>query len=1613
MNTLNKLADFLFQSGLEKEAAELLKIAAYTKEDLQEQFPNLFRFYRDDINPNMAAGIFKGINKLLEKDSNVLSDVQKFEELQGLLKGQKKQKIDKFFKSIIKEYGKDVPIEDLEAARVKGLGKEEILFLLKDRQNHSWQEKVDMAYQFNDNKARINGLGADASITKFENIDIAHSKIFANFGGDEYLREFYSEIRDEAIKTSDVVYNSKNYIVVATKSVKASQYWEQSVVTTDKDGEIHSGLCTARHSGNYFNSYYDPKEQLIFVIITKHTPTMLEIPYTKFSDKNYFWNLISMQVVLDEGTGNAEVIEGQGSTVNRNNDDVSKADIAIALGDEHQAIFEEIKKYIIDRWTVSKLDFNPKGENYKEKSALNLFKDLNESGVYSTSNQLKQLNNFISSKNLSDLLLDDAVKEATKELSDESLMNIFKYSEYDYGYVTSIPISQFFQFYEILKDKSLLQDELILKLEKADLNLFLEVFISEDNYNYKKLFLMLPEQKVIDIFLKKDAKEGYRASKELSQSQLKSCINIAKEKRDLYSNKKLFSYVLEACKKNFYSIVKPYKFFSRPHEYGDLSYFTDIFLNMFIKIEDDKLMLALKVSDDNIDSFNYIYKKFLSNHQNENDKKEVSNKLKNFFSKINLTDVNKFLEPKDDSDDIINESSYRCAGDFLSAIKDFNPNKIYDLASESIIKLDGIESVEAVEAFKHLFTILALKEKAPEKISEEEASGAAYSLGKKIRSKIGGFVDGSQDLGFRLYFLNEYNLKKYKNILIRSYFEKNILQDEAAYSITDLAIEVSKSNLKSRVGVFFGKEMDNSVYDLALELFKKRLSQGSGLDALSEEDETRFVQGARRTLRGGTGGISEEILKILFKDFNFFKKIVSQFDFGSFRSALISKRLVSELGKKYVYFLGVYLISNIQKVFTSAGKKELFLELAAAGLENKDIENLFYEDTADPVFLCSRRANLIAKDFKFQDSARFKEKVEKSLQEVSERSKDDFSIAKKLPSIVSRPELKDVITNNPDALKNIIETYKNYLLKNNSRSQLEIIKSIEKLGYIINESDLDNNNFVEMVKIYREGLAGLKFNIIFKDVFDIKDKSQFNIKNFANILGKDLFNKFRTDKDLIKTLISKSDYGKDGEFLSSTRIREYKDFMFDKSTVETCIYEMSKGRQRVIGKLLSYEEMDFIINNFSYGIIPFIENLSTSNLDRFLTAFDEEVVLKYYKMFEKHLKESVRRTSFKGFFGLSKTKFLINAPEDMQNEIINHIYYGNDDLKISDEQLVGLITGGYKIGTEEVNKIYLNEELLNKAVLSIDIQKIIKETHTLRELFHHYGIKLEDGSAEEKFEALNILSVLFEKMNPKDIENNNLSYLYNKMKKKSNVDLDMISYLKSRVSDPVINNKDKHYIQKFISEGLHKNDQYELITSWITKNTDMLKITSDEFEEEVTSEIPVGEKIESLQVQSPEDDSKEILRNRIKDNLLKTLSEYDKIAKLIVPELSLTLDKTSKLHYINFLIFVYLYDRKILDSDIVLNQKGDKYEVKAAEFFSKASDYFDSFDNIEKFIDYLISYSEEIAGAISVDEELLPQNLDLSVSQPETKEISEEILEKNSSKKRYDQIKNIFSKVGK
>ena len=131
MNTLNKLADFLFQSGLEKEAAELLKIAAYTKEDLQEQFPNLFRFYRDDINPNMAAGIFKGINKLLEKDSNALSDVQKFEELQGLLKGQKKQKIDKFFKSIIKEYGKDVPIEDLEAARVKGLGKEEIFISFK------------------------------------------------------------------------------------------------------------------------------------------------------------------------------------------------------------------------------------------------------------------------------------------------------------------------------------------------------------------------------------------------------------------------------------------------------------------------------------------------------------------------------------------------------------------------------------------------------------------------------------------------------------------------------------------------------------------------------------------------------------------------------------------------------------------------------------------------------------------------------------------------------------------------------------------------------------------------------------------------------------------------------------------------------------------------------------------------------------------------------------------------------------------------------------------------------------------------------------------------------------------------------------------------------------------------------------------------------------------------------------------------------------------------------------------------------------------------------------------------------------------------------------------
>ena len=838
MNSINKLADFLFQSGLEKEAAELLKIAAYTKEDLEKQFPNLFKFYRDDINPNMAAGMFKGVEKLLDTDPNALSGIQKFEDLQSLLKSQRKQKIDKFFRSIIKEYGKDVLIEELESARKKGLNKEEILFLLRDKQNHSWQEKIDMAYQFNDNKARIEGLGASASITKFENIDIAHSKIFSNFGGDKYLREFYSGIRDEALKSSDVVYNSKKYIVVATKSEKASQYWEQSAVSIDKNGEIIAGLCTARHNFNYFNDYYDKDSSLIFVIITKDIPTILEIPYTKFSSKNYAWNLISMQVrrlsdLEERGESNSklndktEIVQGEGATVNRQNENVFTEDIAVALGDELDNVLSSINNYMDKIWSgkTDPLELSIKSD-YRDKSRLGFVADFSPNKFYSKEN-LEQFQFFSTGRSISDLIIEESIYSETKNIPDEYLIKLIRYASIRNDY----EIVQYFTFSQMFKDKSLFKKEFSHKIKNSGLNIISGFIFDIMKNKSEAVYSVYSNQEIIDIISEFSALDII--GKENSQSYKKSVIveylkhlNKAKtefvsydgeeESKPLYIKRyrsidKDIIYEASSFGKSLVSeSFEPYEYFKGVSvDLLGAEIFPDVFYSMFAKIDEDKFAELLKEDRKNlfyVQNFTDAYINLLnSDSVSESEKNIFSEKLKSVVVK-SITELEIFDESFIARTYISSPGKRRYYNDLMKLQKMVSFQEIESSIINYLNKKLVLNNFE--DAFTHIVKCAAFNKSFPEKVSDEYIISVAKKLGESLASRPGvefsfeNAVDYLDDDFYDGAFSDIENIdypgiEKVIDTIIEEFFKKKI-SDLEDYESAFISLVGSAQNLPAR-----------------------------------------------------------------------------------------------------------------------------------------------------------------------------------------------------------------------------------------------------------------------------------------------------------------------------------------------------------------------------------------------------------------------------------------------------------------------------------------------------------------------------------------------------------------------------------------------------------------------------------------------------------------------------------------------------------------------------------------------------------------------------------------------------------------------------------------------
>lgn len=338
---INELYNFLTKSGYKSYANAIEKIAL-EESDFENKYPNIYSAWNEKRDKPLSAYLAQ-ISRAEEKGVDLTKEnINSFQDIIQILRGEKQKskssKADEILKALNKEGLFDITEENVDLAFGVGLNAEEIIYLAKDKCNHTWEEKLHYADRFK--KERLSLFDENTKLTDFKDIDEVRDEFFSRKNTAPLdLQEFYERIKPEAIESSEVIYNSKNYIVAHSKSEKAAQYWEQSCVTVSEEGRVSSGLCSSHPDSSMFD-YYDQRIHS-FQIITKEYETLKETPRTSFMSKNKGYNLISLSI--NKKTG--EVAWGGQDTVNRFNEKVGKSIFFAVLGEEYGEICKAIKDY--------------------------------------------------------------------------------------------------------------------------------------------------------------------------------------------------------------------------------------------------------------------------------------------------------------------------------------------------------------------------------------------------------------------------------------------------------------------------------------------------------------------------------------------------------------------------------------------------------------------------------------------------------------------------------------------------------------------------------------------------------------------------------------------------------------------------------------------------------------------------------------------------------------------------------------------------------------------------------------------------------------------------------------------------------------------------------------------------------------------------------------------------------------------------------------------------------------------------------------------------------------------------------------------------------------------
>ena len=313
-NKLIKLSSYLARLGYIKESNFINKFAAYSEEDIKQNFQNiynkLFPQGMSDLNEkdiNKAGMIISQALKSMTEDEVLAFD--SIQEISYALKSLKKEKKKEKRKDVLNKY-KELDKEMKNFIIENSLSNEEVNFAYHKRSGHELFDclrdilRLRNDYLYLKDRMRdlpiidkVNFKFGD-EIIKFQKPELyddidkandAYMRIEQKVGviesGDatskqrsEFLNyynyiynginkmgiDYDPKLAGKARSDSKIMYNDGDWIIVHSWSEEACQYWERAAVLVHDDGTASFKTCTSRIQNNFYDSY---RNYMMFQVI--------------------------------------------------------------------------------------------------------------------------------------------------------------------------------------------------------------------------------------------------------------------------------------------------------------------------------------------------------------------------------------------------------------------------------------------------------------------------------------------------------------------------------------------------------------------------------------------------------------------------------------------------------------------------------------------------------------------------------------------------------------------------------------------------------------------------------------------------------------------------------------------------------------------------------------------------------------------------------------------------------------------------------------------------------------------------------------------------------------------------------------------------------------------------------------------------------------------------------------------------------------------------------------------------------------------------------------------------------------------------------------------------